>query len=491
MNAFEDAGKSARSVERDGFLGMIEFCKTHPQKIDAVIVYDTSRFARDRYDAAVYKRLLKNKGIRVLYASQNINPDDDGGFLMEGIFELFDEHYSRALAKMTLRGMIENARRGYQNGAFAPYGFQRIRVRDEKGNPKAKLEPIEAHAVNVQKMFELADKGYGLTSTARKLKELEIKDRRAKYFARTTIAKILQDETYLGWTIFNRRDSLTCRKKPREEWIIVENTHQPIIEKGLFERVQKSIAGRSPDVSHGRALASPRIFSQIMYCGECGGRLMADTAQGRKKRQYSYYTCRNRRLGEKESCKGLRLPSVELDSFLLQNILERIFSEKNTRSCLEEWNNIHQSETNKNTGRKIQLQKAIHKLDRQRQNVVKAIADGIIHTGDARQEMDRIREEKTQLELELTSLEKPTVPHFRITDELVQDVRQSFIGLINTEKPVETKTFIRKFVEKVDVSKEEVKIHYLLPSMKAASPESGGGSGSYLYPTWLRGWDSN
>src|SRR5262249_13277224 len=153
VSIFEDAGKSARSVERDGFLEMIEFCKTHPQKIDAVIVYDTSRFARDRYDAAVYKRLLKNKGIRVLYASQNINPDDDGGFLMEGIFELFDEHYSRALAKMTLRGMIENARRGYQNGAFAPYGYQRIRIHDEKGNPKVKLEAVESQAANIRTMY--------------------------------------------------------------------------------------------------------------------------------------------------------------------------------------------------------------------------------------------------------------------------------------------------------------------------------------------------
>ncbi len=271
----------------------------------------------------------------------------------------------------------------------------------------------------------------------------------------------------------------------------MENTHPPIVEKELFERVQKSIEERSPDLVHGRALASPRIFSQILYCCECGGRLMADTAQGRKKKQYAYYACRNRRFGGKASCKGLRLPSGELDSFLLQNILERIFSEKNMRVCLEEWNQIHQSEKAKNTGRKIQLQKAHHKLERQGQNIVKAIAEGIIHTGDARHEMDRIREEKTRLEMELAGLEKPSVPHYRITDQLVQNVRQSFIGLINTEKPIETKSFIRKFVERVDVSKEEVKIQYLLPSMKATSPEGGGGSGSYLYATGLRLQDSN
>lgn len=480
VNVFEDAGKSARSVERDGFLEMIEFCKTYPKKIDALIVYDTSRFARDRYDAAVYKRMLKNKGVRVLYASQNINPDEDGGFLMEGIFELFDEHYSRALAKVTLRGMIENARRGYQNGAFAPYGFQRVKIQDEKGNSKVKLELVESHAATIRAMYEFADKGYGLTNTARKLRELGIKDRRGKYFARSTIAKILQDETNIGFTVFNRRDSQTGRQKPREEWIIVENTHAPIIEKELFKRVQKSIEDRSPDVSHGRALASPRIFSQMIYCQECGGRLTADTAQGRKKKQYAYYTCRNRRFGEKGSCKGLRLPSGELDSFLLQNILERIFSEKNMKSCMEEWNHIHQSEKSKNTGHKIQLQKAIQKLERQGQNIVKAIAEGIIHSMDARQEMDRIRTEKAQLEVELTGIDKPIVPHFRITDELVKNVRQSFIGMINIEKPLETKSFIRKFVERIDVSKEEVKIEYLLPSMKAPSPEDGGGSGSYL-----------
>ena len=103
--------------------------------------------------------------------------------------------------------------------------------------------------------------------------------------------------------------------------------------------------------------------------------------------------------------------------------------------------------------------------------------------------MDHIREEKIQLELELAGLEKPIVPHFRITDDLVKNVRQSFIGMINTEKPVETKSFLKKFVERVDVSKEEVKIQYLLPSMKSASPDGGGGS--YLQPSWLRLLDSN
>jgi len=138
---FQDAGKSARTDDRPAFLEMIDYCMIHPDDVDAVIVYDTSRFARNREDAIVYKSMLKKKGIRVEYASQNINPDEESGFLVEGIMELFDGHYSWALARVTIQGMIENARRGYWNGGYSPLGYMIVKTSERKS--KLKLDPVK------------------------------------------------------------------------------------------------------------------------------------------------------------------------------------------------------------------------------------------------------------------------------------------------------------------------------------------------------------
>ena len=69
---FEDAGESARTSDRPAFLEMIDFCLTHSKSLNlkAVICWDTSRFARNRYDSLLYKKQLEKKGIKVLFASQ-------------------------------------------------------------------------------------------------------------------------------------------------------------------------------------------------------------------------------------------------------------------------------------------------------------------------------------------------------------------------------------------------------------------------------------
>lgn len=337
--------------------------------------------------------------------------------------------------------------------------------------------------------FDQAIEGHGLTGNVRCLIDANLKDRRGRNFARSTVAKILQDQTYIGNTVFNRRDSKTNQPKDRSEWVIVQGTHPGIIPENIFQEAQKSIESRSPEKTNGRVFQSPRIFSELLYCKECGGKLTADTAQGRS-RKYSYYTCRNRRFGKKESCVGIRVSAPELDSALLKNILSRIFSKSNLKSCLEEWNNIYKEEKNKGTGQKIKIQKALQKIETKRQNLVEAIANGVLNPDDVKETMAKIREDRCKLEIELAQLNRSDLPQFRINDDFIESVRKSFIEMVNVEKPVQTKTFIRKFVKGVDVSSDEVKINYILPDVKATT-QNEGGRGSYSRPSWLRVLDSN
>ncbi len=83
IKVFEDAGESARTCDRLAFREMIDFCLAHSRSLNlkAVICWDTSRFARNRYDALLYKKQLEKKGVKVLFVSQQIGEGAEGALL--------------------------------------------------------------------------------------------------------------------------------------------------------------------------------------------------------------------------------------------------------------------------------------------------------------------------------------------------------------------------------------------------------------------------
>ncbi len=122
------------------------------------------------------------------------------------------------------------------------------RVFDEKGNPKTKYEVNEAEVKVVRLIFELYAKGNGPKNIVMELGSKVIKPRSGTYWSKSTVADILRNETYIGWTVFNKRDKKTMGKqfKPKDEWIIIKKTHEPTISEELFNRVQKLIEERQP-----------------------------------------------------------------------------------------------------------------------------------------------------------------------------------------------------------------------------------------------------
>lgn len=90
---------------------------------DGILVYQLDRFARNRYDSAIYKAKLKKNGVRVLSAKENIT-DDASGILIEGVLESMAEYYSVELAQKIHRGMSINAENAYQTAAIRDLGLR-------------------------------------------------------------------------------------------------------------------------------------------------------------------------------------------------------------------------------------------------------------------------------------------------------------------------------------------------------------------------------
>ena len=109
INNYIDRAISGKTDNRPAFQQMIADSSSH--EFEYVIVYKLDRFARNRYDSAIYKAKLKKNGVKVLSAKENIM-DSPEGIILEGLLEAMNEYYSAELSQKIKRGMRENRIKG-------------------------------------------------------------------------------------------------------------------------------------------------------------------------------------------------------------------------------------------------------------------------------------------------------------------------------------------------------------------------------------------
>lgn len=116
IDIYHDEALSGRTDKRPDFQRMINDAKS--QKFDFIIVYKLDRFARNRYDSAIYKAQLKKYNVKILSAMENIS-DGPEGIILESLIEGMAEYYSANLSQNVLRGMRQKANQGkYLGGTF-------------------------------------------------------------------------------------------------------------------------------------------------------------------------------------------------------------------------------------------------------------------------------------------------------------------------------------------------------------------------------------
>lgn len=315
VHVFMDKGKSGRSDTRDGFRAAVSHCESLPT--DYFITWSTSRFARNRIDAALYKLRLDKAGTEIRYVSQPMNRDDDTGWVTESMFEIFDELQSRITSKDTRRSMESNARNGFWNGGAVPYGYQSIADPDQP--KRRRLIPHEDEAAIVRRMFDMRIAGAGAQTIAWRMNEDSVTNR-GRRWNKASVLHVLRSESAIGRIVFGRRSGRTKRVQPRDRWIVVDS-HTPIVDPKKFETVQVMLTGA--DMSRGASSArSGFVFTGMIRCGRCGGAMTTSSAKGRSK-IYHYYDCRN--AIERRGCSTRRIPAEKLDQWLIERMTDRIF----------------------------------------------------------------------------------------------------------------------------------------------------------------------
>jgi DNA invertase Pin-like site-specific DNA recombinase len=313
-----DDGYSGVSFDRPGIKELLSDIKAGT--IDCVVVKDLSRFGRNYIETGRYiEQVFPFLGVRFIaindgFDSATIQSQSDG--IIIPFKNLINDAYSRDIS-MKVRSQIKVRHiRGEYIGSFPVYGYVR-----SKEN-KHKLEIDEFAAMTVRDIFKWKTEGYSnqriaqLLNAAGILSPLEYKRMlgwafstsfklkpMAKWSAQS-VGRILENEIYTGTMVQGKESAPNYKvkkkfKKPKSEWAIVKNTHEPIITKEDFNLVSRIISADTRTAPMQQELYP---FAGILKCSECHKSMIRRPVKSNGK-TYIYYTCRTNK-EDKEKCKN-------------------------------------------------------------------------------------------------------------------------------------------------------------------------------------------
>ena len=301
------------------------------RKFDIILCKTQSRFTRELELVEKFIHgLFPLWGIRFVSIVDNADTANKGNKKSRQINGLVNEWYLEDMSD-NIRSVLKNRREnGLHIGAFALYGY--------KKDPEQKGHLIidEEAAAVVREVFSLFSQGYGKTAIARMLNDKGIpnpteykrlkglrykqpKERNSTLWKYFSISDMLVNEIYIGNMVQGKYGSVSYKTKqnkprPKSEWYIVEGTHEPIIDRELWDRVQKMIKERTKPMDTGVV----GLFARKARCANCGY-VMRSSKSAPQRGGKHYLHCANRYIA-KDACEGAFISVDRLERLVIAEI---------------------------------------------------------------------------------------------------------------------------------------------------------------------------
>lgn len=298
---YDEGVTGTQTKKRAGFNRMIDECRAG--NIDLVLTKEVSRFARNTVDTLNYTRMLKEYGVGVLFINDNIDTRENDGEFRLSIMASVAQEESRKTSERVKWGQ----RRAMENGVV--FGNNSIFGFDIKNGT---LAVNDAQAEVVRLIFhKYINEGKGTHVIARELYEAHIKPPRNTngFWSSTEILRILRNEKYVG-DLLQRKyittDYLTHKKIPNDgEKIFIQNHHEPIIDRDMWEKTQEELERRSTGTAAKGKYSNRCWCSGKIICSDCGSRFVIRRSR-KKSGEYITWACHARAAhgNRKTDCNG-------------------------------------------------------------------------------------------------------------------------------------------------------------------------------------------
>lgn len=296
VGEYIDRAISGRTDNRPDFQRLMQDSGKH--MFEAVIVYRTDRFARNKYDSAIYKRHLRKCNVELHYAAEHI-PEGPEGIILESLMEGLAEYYSAELSQKIRRGIRESALKGKATGGNIALGY--------KIGPDKSFIVDEKEAEAVRMIFDMFVRQKPNSEICRYLNDLGIKTSRGNPFTKSSIPRIIQNEKYIG--VYKCGD------------IRIEDAVPAIVSKEVFAMAQKENARRRTS----KQAALPRaeyLLSGKLFCGHCKKKMTGVSGTGRRGGKFYYYYCPTAR--SKKGCDKKHVSKDWLEDLVVAETLDHI-----------------------------------------------------------------------------------------------------------------------------------------------------------------------
>ena len=407
IHEYCDRALSGKTDNRPEFQRLIK--DSEKRQFEAVIMYTLDRFARNRYDSAIYKARLKKNGVKVYYAKQPL-PDTPESIILESVMEGYAEYYSENLARNVKRGLQENAIKGIAMGKTI-LGYRKTADR------KLEIDPSGAEAVKL--IFQMYASGTKIEDIASTLNAKGYKNSRGGRFTKESFSRILCNQQYLGNYVFGDT--------------VIEGAIPQIIDKELFDKAVKRKKGSKRSHPHNKARDN-YIFTGKIFCGNCGGSMVGCGSTSGSGKLNLYYICHDK-YQKKNDCTLPGTRKEWLEEAVIEFTVNNILTDETITKIAEKVVELCEREQTQTTRIPI-LEGAIADCEKRTNNLIRAIEQGIAPS-DVKKRIDEIAAEKVILETELArmKIETPSLTKERVIYWLSQ-FRKGDIKNIDYQKAV-------------------------------------------------------
>jgi DNA invertase Pin-like site-specific DNA recombinase len=339
-DVYIDDGYTGTNFERPDFKRMMDDIKA--KLVNCVIVKDLSRFGRNYIEVGNYiEQIFPFMDVRFISVNDTLDSYKNPAQLNNIIVpfkNLMNDEYSRDISIKIRSSLKAKKKRGEFIGSFAPYGY----LKDPQN--KNKLIIDEETAPVVKNIFEWYNQGLGKTTIAKKLNGLGVPNptfhkknlglnyqlpKSGKFdnplWGYSSVARILQNEVYIGNLVQSKHQIKSYKiqklvKTKREDWDIVENTHEPIIDIDTWNKT-RGLLSRDLRVSPTESKLS--LLAGFVKCADCG-RAMNKKNISQPYADYSYYVCGTYKKMGKNNCTKHTVRVDKIEKLLLLSIQRHI-----------------------------------------------------------------------------------------------------------------------------------------------------------------------
>ena len=455
---FIDDGISGSTFQRNGFQEMLK--EVEAGNVAIVIVKDMSRFGRNYLQVGIYTEMtFPQHGVRFIAIEDNVDSESGMENDLTPFRNVFNEWFCRDTSKKVRAVFHSKAMAGILKPIRVPFGYLR--------DPNNDLQYIidEPAAKIVREIYNRIISGDGENRIASILNQRGEETSRTRYKKRKGIPlpeephlwsgqqvnQIVTNDTYIGRLVLQKTTSVSYKnktryEKPKEEWYTIEEHHEPLVDREVFDTAQKLISVRRRVNRNGDL----GVLNGLVYCIDCGTRMRITqpTAYPEK----GHYVC-GKYSGRRKACTRHSMYRIDLEALVLER-LQRIIHLANSNK--DKFTSIIRADVTKESTKALKDKKsALAKAERRSaeldsiiNRIFESNVEGTLSTERFSKMLATYESEQSVLEEEIKTLRAD----IKLTDSKTDDLDRFFkLAEQYTEIPELTATIARTFVERVDV----------------------------------------